>query len=69
MDAKQYKYDIAFSFLAQDEPLATQLNDLLQDRMRTFLYSKKQGEVAGTDGEKTFNAVFLNFRGQVLISD
>lgn len=53
-----YKYDVAFSFLAQDESLATQINDLLQDRLRTFLYSKKQGEIAGTDGEKTFNLVF-----------
>jgi hypothetical protein len=53
-----YKYDVAFSFLAQDESLATELNDLLQDRFSTFLYSKKQGEIAGTDGEKTFNTVF-----------
>lgn len=53
-----YRYDVAFSFLAQDESLATQINDLLQDRFKTFLYSKKQGEIAGTDGEKTFNLVF-----------
>jgi len=52
------KYDVAFSFLAEDEALAAQLNDLLQDRLRTFLYSKRQGEIAGTDGEKTFNLVF-----------
>ena len=58
MTGNRYKYDVAFSFLTQDEPLATQLNDLLQDRVRTFLYSKKQGEIAGTDGEKTFNLVF-----------
>lgn len=53
-----YEYDVAFSFLAQDEPLATELNDLLQERLKTFLYSKRQGELAGTDGEQTFNAVF-----------
>ena len=58
MENTEYKYDVAFSFLAQDEGLATELNDLLQDRVRTFLYSKKQGEIAGTDGEKSFNAVF-----------
>jgi hypothetical protein len=34
------------------------LNDLLEDRLSTFLYSKRQGELAGTDGEKTFNEVF-----------
>ena len=58
MNAEQYKYDVAFSFLQQDELLATQLNDLLQDRIKTFLYSKKQEEIAGTDGEQTFGRVF-----------
>jgi hypothetical protein len=58
MQSVDYKYDVAFSFLAQDEGLATELNDLLQDRVRTFLYSKKQGEIAGKDGEQSFNTVF-----------
>jgi hypothetical protein len=58
MDISDYTYDVAFSFLAQDEAFATELNDLLQDRLRTFLYSKKQDEIAGTDGEKSFNSVF-----------
>jgi hypothetical protein len=53
-----FKFDVAFSFLAQDEGLATELSDLLQDRMSIFLYSRRQEDVAGTDGEKTFNAVF-----------
>jgi hypothetical protein len=53
-----FKYDIAFSFVKEDEGLATQLNDLVQDRYRTFLYSKAQDQLVGTDGEKTFNAVF-----------
>lgn len=59
MSNSPFKYDIAFSFLAQDEQLATQLNDLLTDRYNTFLYSERQTELAGTDGEKTFSAVFL----------
>jgi len=58
MGDETYKYDVAFSFLAGDESLATQINDLLQERLSTFLYSKRQGEIAGTDGEKTFNTVF-----------
>jgi hypothetical protein len=53
-----YEYDVAFSFLAQDEALAVRLGDLLQDRMRVFIYSRRQGEVAGTDGEQTFTRVF-----------
>lgn len=56
--ADDYKYDVAFSFLAQDESLATALNDLLQDRLQTFLYSKRQEELAGTDGEQSFGKVF-----------
>ncbi len=58
MGNDEYKYDVAFSFLAKDESLATQINDLLQDRLQTFLYSKRQEEIAGTDGEKAFNSVF-----------
>jgi hypothetical protein len=53
-----FQYDIAFSFTTEDEGVATQINDLLQDRYRTFLYSKAQEKLAGTDGEETFNAVF-----------
>jgi hypothetical protein len=53
-----FQYDVAFSFVAQDEPLATELNDLLQGRLSTFLYSKKQEKIAGADGEERFNAVF-----------
>ena len=53
-----YKYDVAFSFLQRDEPLALQLNDLLQDRVKTFIYPERQKELAGTDGEETFGKVF-----------
>jgi hypothetical protein len=58
LDQNSYEYDVAFSFLSQDETLATEINDLLQDRLKTFLYSKKQEKLAGTDGEETFNRVF-----------
>lgn len=53
-----YKYEVAFSFLKEDEAIAIKINDLIQDRFKTFLYSKNQEEVAGTDGEITFNKVF-----------
>ena len=52
-----FKYDIAFSFVREDEGLATQLNDRVRDRYRTFLYSRAQEQLVGTDGEKTFNTV------------
>ncbi len=54
----EYKYEVALSFLAQDEPVATQLANLLEERHRVFLYSRKQEHLAGTDGELAFNEVF-----------
>ncbi len=56
---KQFEYEVAFSFCSQDEGLATSLDDLLKDRFKTFLYHRKQEVLAGTDGEKTFNEVFM----------
>jgi hypothetical protein len=56
--SKTFEYDIAFSFHSQDEGLASKLNDLLQDRFKTFLYSERQKELAGRDGEETFSTVF-----------
>ena len=58
MEMKKYKYDVAFSFLKEDENLAQEINDALKDKTETFLYSKRQNKVAGTDGEETFNKVF-----------
>jgi hypothetical protein len=55
---EKFKYDVAFSFLAEDEKTATEINDLLKGRLTTFLYSEKQKEIAGKDGEKTLNDVF-----------
>jgi hypothetical protein len=57
-NATDYKYDVAFSFLVRDESLAIQINDLLQERLSTFIYTDRQQEIAGTDGEKTFSEVF-----------
>jgi len=54
----EYKYEVAFSFLQQDERIAFSINDLITDRLSTFIYSKKQEVLGGTDGEKTFNKVF-----------
>lgn len=53
-----YEYDLAFSFLAQDEPLAQQIADLVNERFKVFIYSEQQKSLVGTDGEKSFNQVF-----------
>lgn len=58
MSDRHYIYDVAFSFLAQDEQIASEINTLIKGRLRTFLYSERQAELAGADGEKTFNQVF-----------
>jgi hypothetical protein len=58
MSAEEFLYDLAISFIAKDEALATQLADQFEGRLRVFLYSRKQEQLAGTDGEKTFNDVF-----------
>ena len=53
-----FKYDVAFSLLAEDEATVASLNDLLKDRLKTFFYPERQREVTGTDGEDTFARVF-----------
>ena len=58
MPEQNFQYDVAFSFVAKDEGLATQLADQFEGRLRVFLYSRKQEQLAGTDGEKSFNEVF-----------
>ena len=46
-----FEYDVAFSFHSLDENIAFEINDRLQDRYRTFLYSEKQNDLAGRNGE------------------
>lgn len=60
MNTQDFQYDIAFSFVAQDEDIATRLADEFEGRLRVFLYSRKQEKIAGTDGESAFNAVFAS---------
>ncbi len=55
---KDYKYDVAFSFLANDEDLAIQIEALLRHRVKTFIYSRKQDDIVGKDGEVVLNRVF-----------
>ena len=53
-----FKYDVAFSFLARDEPTAQKINELIGRRLSTFLYSARQKELVGKDGEEEFSRVF-----------
>lgn len=56
--SEDFEYDVAFSFVALDEGIATQLNDMLSPRLKTFIYSERQREIAGTDGQESFSAVY-----------
>lgn len=53
-----FRYDIAFSFLEKDEKLASEINQVVKARISSFLYSEKQKDLAGKDGEKEFIKVF-----------
>jgi hypothetical protein len=53
-----FKYEVAFSFLADDEPTARALSELLSPKVTTFVYSERQIELGGTDGLVTFSEVF-----------
>lgn len=53
-----FQYDIAFSFSADKEHVANKLNELLTNRVECFIYSERQKELAGADGEDKFNTVF-----------
>jgi hypothetical protein len=55
---EEYKYDVAFSFHSNDEKIAVALNEILTERVRTFIYTEKQKELVGNDGMDTFSAVF-----------
>ena len=57
-DEKSYDFDVAFSFLKEDEHIVSLVNDLIQDRIKTFIYSKNQEGLVGFDGEEKFHEVF-----------
>lgn len=56
-EVKEPKHEIAFSFLAGDLALSTQFADSLAP-LSTFVFSRKQDELAGTDGQESFRAAF-----------
>lgn len=52
------RYDLAFSFLGQDESLAGEFADALSPELSSFVFSKRQQELAGKDGVEEFSRVF-----------
>jgi hypothetical protein len=54
----EIKYEVAFSFLQQDEELVSQIDRLLQERLSTFVYSERQLDLVGKDGELILKNAF-----------
>jgi hypothetical protein len=57
-EQRDFKYDVAFSFLKEDAHMAQQLNDLLQQRVSTFIYTNRQEELVAQEGMARFREVF-----------
>ncbi len=64
---EEYPYDVAISFLHQDEGTARALRDLLSPDLRVFEFTSCQAEVAGTDGLVTFRDTFRNSSRLVVV--
>lgn len=65
--SKDYPYEVAFSFCKEDESIALKINDLIIDRLSTFIYCQKQEELVGTDGEIEFKKVFSEKARMVVV--
>lgn len=52
------KYDIAISYLAQDEELAFNIYTELGQNLRVFIYTKHQDELGGKSGIKPLREIF-----------
>lgn len=52
------EYDLAISFLAEDEPIAIELYNELSPMMNVFVYSEHKEELAGSDGVEVFRSIF-----------
>jgi hypothetical protein len=59
-DSHGFQYDVAFSFLREDELLARSLYAQLSETLSVFIYSEKQMALAGTDGLESFRQTFLS---------
>lgn len=57
MSKAKFKYDIAISFLSQDESIAEKLK-LFFPELNVFVYSDFQEEIAGKDGSEIFKNTF-----------
>ena len=60
MDRPAPKYDVAISFLTQDESVARALHDRLSTTLNVFFYPRSQEELGGTDGMESMRLPFVD---------
>lgn len=57
-ESPAFKYDVAFSFLAQDLGVAQELENRIKPALNTFVYGRRKEELLGRDGMDAFSEVF-----------
>lgn len=66
MTERTRDYDVAVSFLKEDEPLALQVRESLAP-LKVFVYTKEQERIVGNDGVGVFRDVFRSNATVVLV--
>ena len=60
MPKSEPRYDVAISFLSQDEQVGAAFRDRLSEGLKVFFYPRNQEQLAGTDGLETMRTPFLS---------
>jgi TIR domain len=60
MPVENPKYDVAISFLTQDEGTAAAIYQKLSEGLEVFFYPHNQEELAGTDGQESMRKPFYD---------
>jgi hypothetical protein len=58
MSDNLYEYDVAISFINQDQDIARNINERICHNLTTFVFFDRQQELAGTDSMETFRRAF-----------
>lgn len=60
MPIENPRYDVAISFLTQDEGTAAAIHQKLSEGLQVFFYPRKQEELVGTDGLESMRKPFFD---------
>ena len=64
-----FQYDVAFSFVSQDEALAVDLNERLKDYLTTFICTDRERQeiLAGRDGDEALSLAVGKYARTVVV--